>query len=374
MTMLFCGVAHAAPPKDELAKTRSAMEQAKTRAAELAQQAKTVEAELPALQQQLVEFAQAMQQSEAAVFEVEEKLRALSEQVQSKSAALAASKKHLGALVQVALRLSRTPQEAVVLMPGDSEQAMKASRALAMTSAGIKEEIHAISLQMAELRALEEKVAKHRDQLAAGLADLSAKRKDVEVKLVRRKALQQKFGRQAQQEKQTIEQLAKKAAGLEELLVSLETVRKQGNEKSRGWSVRKKGKLRSFEEARGSLDWPVAGRLVQPFGKSRAKNETSKGWTLRSRPAAQVLAPYDGEVVFTGPFLNYGKLVILRHSDDFHTLLAGLDHIDVRQGEFLLEGEPIGAMAEDESKNRLYLELRKNNQPVDPAQYLKNSL
>ncbi len=81
-------------------------------------------------------------------------------------------------------------------------------------------------------------------------------------------------------------------------------------------------------------------------------------------------APFDGEVVYTGPFLNYGQLVIIRHSDDFHTLLAGLVKIDVNVGQFLLEGEPIGAMGESDSGNRLYVELRHKNQPIDPAPWI----
>jgi septal ring factor EnvC (AmiA/AmiB activator) len=76
-------------------------------------------------------------------------------------------------------------------------------------------------------------------------------------------------------------------------------------------------------------------------------------------------------VVFTGPFLTYGQMVIIRHSDDFHTLLAGLVKIDVTVGQFLLEGEPIGAMGDSESSNRLYIELRQNNQPIDPASWIK---
>ena len=95
---------------------------------------------------------------------------------------------------------------------------------------------------------------------------------------------------------------------------------------------------------------------------------------MTTRKGAQVTAPYDSEVVFTGPFLNYGQMIILRHSDDFHTLLAGLTKIDVRVGQFLLEGEPIGAMGEGDDDNKndrtLYIELRKDNQPVNPAAWI----
>ena len=130
-----------------------------------------------------------------------------------------------------------------------------------------------------------------------------------------------------------------------------------------------KGRLRSFADARGHIRPPAAGQVVQKFG-APDHGGASKGIVIATRAGAQVTAPYDGEVVFTGPFLNYGMLVIIRHSDHFHTLLAGLSKIDASVGQFLLEGEPIGAMGEGESGNRLYVELRKNNQPVDPAPWI----
>jgi murein hydrolase activator len=84
-----------------------------------------------------------------------------------------------------------------------------------------------------------------------------------------------------------------------------------------------------------------------------------------------VLAPFDGQVVYTGTFLAYGNLVILRHRDDFHTLIAGVDKIYANPGQTLLEGEPIGAMGGAQSGNRVYLELREHNQPIDPTSWLK---
>ena len=63
-------------------------------------------------------------------------------------------------------------------------------------------------------------------------------------------------------------------------------------------------------------------------------------------------------------------MVIIHHSDNFHTLLAGLQKIDVEVGQFLLEGEPIGAMGDDADEQELYVELRKDNQPIDPAPWM----
>ena len=136
----------------------------------------------------------------------------------------------------------------------------------------------------------------------------------------------------------------------------------------------KRGKLRDILDAKGDLRMPISGRMVLAYGQKDSSNDTSKGIKIAARGHATVIAPYDAEVAYSGVFLNYGKLVILKHrasnGDDFHTLLAGLDTIDVKTGEFLLEGEPIGAMSDGET-TRLYVELRKNNQPFNPVGWIK---
>ena len=69
--------------------------------------------------------------------------------------------------------------------------------------------------------------------------------------------------------------------------------------------------------------------------------------------------------------MDYGRMVILRHSDGYHTLLAGMAKIDASVGDFLVEGEPLGSMGELEQNDHLYMELRENNQPINPANWVK---
>ena len=88
------------------------------------------------------------------------------------------------------------------------------------------------------------------------------------------------------------------------------------------------------------------------------------------RTEAQVIAPYDGQVAFAGPFRGYGLLLIIEHSEGYHTLLAGMARIDCTVGQRLLAGEPVGVMGQDDAKPALYVELRHNGQPVNPLPWL----
>ena len=90
-----------------------------------------------------------------------------------------------------------------------------------------------------------------------------------------------------------------------------------------------------------------------------------------TRPAARVVAPYDGQVVYAGQFRGYGQILIIEHGGRYHTLLAGLARIEAVVGQWFLAGEPVGVMGSPEDRNpELYLELRRIGQPINPLPWL----
>lgn len=127
---------------------------------------------------------------------------------------------------------------------------------------------------------------------------------------------------------------------------------------------------RPFSEAQGRMPFPARGRVVARFGQTNDLGVVNKGMTIATRQGAQVVAPYDGQVAFAGPFRGYGLLLIIEHSEGYHTLLAGMARIDANVGQRLLAGEPVGTMDQDEAKPSLYVELRRNGQPVNPLPWL----
>ncbi len=131
----------------------------------------------------------------------------------------------------------------------------------------------------------------------------------------------------------------------------------------------------SFAASKGRLTAPVFGRLVERFGETDELGLTAKGITVRTRPNAPVVAMHDGKVIYAGPFRGYGRIIIIEHGQGFLTLLAGLERIDVRAGQGVLAGEPVGTMkgpaeVDDARSKQLYIEIRRNGTPVDPLAWL----
>jgi septal ring factor EnvC (AmiA/AmiB activator) len=130
---------------------------------------------------------------------------------------------------------------------------------------------------------------------------------------------------------------------------------------------------RSFAKARGTMPFPVTGSLSGKYGEAAGSTEDpglrAKGITITTRGGAQVVAPFDGIVAFAGPFRGYGQLLIIEHSEGYHTLLAGMGRIDAVVGSRVLAGEPVGTM-ESEGAPSLYVELRRDGQPINPLPWL----
>ena len=96
-------------------------------------------------------------------------------------------------------------------------------------------------------------------------------------------------------------------------------------------------------------DLPVS---FKGSGKNDLSVKRRHDLRTQARLRAQVVAPFDGKVVFAGPFKGYGQILIIQHGDAYHTLLAGMRRVDATLGQLLLAGEPIGVMGSQEAVTR----------------------
>jgi len=121
---------------------------------------------------------------------------------------------------------------------------------------------------------------------------------------------------------------------------------------------------------RGVLDWPAAGRVAKGFGPRLDPRYGTRvphnGIELKTDPGAEVLVVYPGKVLFAAPFQGFGLTAIVHHSGRVFTLYAGLKELRVRQDAVLSLGQVVGLSAET-----LYFEIRVENRPVDPLEWLR---
>ena len=128
----------------------------------------------------------------------------------------------------------------------------------------------------------------------------------------------------------------------------------------------------------GQLGAPVAGSVIKAFGEPGDAGTTT-GISYAVPPSARVSSPCGGKVVFAGPFRSFGQLMIVDCGGGYHFVLAGLDRLDVAVGHPVQLAEPLGVMPAWDPRNPasrplLYLELRQQGLPINPAPFLHGTL
>ncbi len=223
-----------------------------------------------------------------------------------------------------------------------------------------------------------EKAAREAEATARRIAreaELAAEKAAREAELAARKAEQQAAAeahqRELAQARAAHEAELKAQAEAKEKQLAAQQAIKEAEQASRvAAATRPANTERPFSQSHGKLPYPARGRVIEAFGQTNDVGHIAKGITIQTRKEAQVIAPHDGQVAFAGPFRGYGLLLIIEHSEGYHTLLAGMAQIDCSVGQRLLAGEPVGVMGQDDTKPNLYVELRHNGQPVNPLPWL----
>ena len=125
---------------------------------------------------------------------------------------------------------------------------------------------------------------------------------------------------------------------------------------------------------KGKLEWPVAGKISMRFGAQQASGKMrARGVHIATRSGADVQAIARGRVVFADWLRGFGLLLILDHGDGYMSLYGENSSLYKGVGEWVGRGDVIAAAGNSGGQLRtgLYLELRKDGQPVNPDGWFK---
>jgi murein hydrolase activator len=128
---------------------------------------------------------------------------------------------------------------------------------------------------------------------------------------------------------------------------------------------------------RGTLEWPVQGRIVSRFGPNRDDRSGStvvrNGIEIAATAGQPVRAIHGGTVAFAAPFTGFGTLVIVDHGQNALTLFGHLSEATVAQGATVNRGSVVGRAGRNPAGlDVIYFELRIDGRPVDPVQWLRS--
>ncbi|MBE0532663.1 MAG: peptidoglycan DD-metalloendopeptidase family protein [Rhodospirillales bacterium] len=368
--------------------------------------AEALEHEVQTLRREMIAAAAATQNHEAEVTRLEARLAELDHAETVKTAGLAAGRAQFDSALMALQRIARHPPEALIAQPMAASDVVRSAILLRTAVPEIERRTEALRAELADIGAIREAASQRRVELAAATEGLKVERRRLDGLVGRKSALKRQADAESRAAAERMEALAGEARDLRDLLAKIEEEGRRrdaerqaraAEEKARREREREKakvaaltpampavppppaaemppaesGELIPISKARGKLPFPVVGHLVGRYGQTTDAGLTRKGISIETRIDAQVVTPYDGLVVFAGQFRGYGQILILEHGEGYHTLLAGLTRIDAVPGQWLAAGEPVGVM---ESADRgipvLYMELRRNGQPINPLPWL----
>ena len=363
---------------------RAAQEQKK-----IDEQAKKVKTELAGLNQKMIAAAKKIQNGEDEVRQKTEDLEALQKHLQESETKFEAEHgmlvETLGALQNLAMR----PSEAVLVQPLSPVEVMRSSILLRGSVHALKDRAESIRESIEDINNQKSEIAQRLHDLEEENAVLAKQQEEMKDLHKQKSQIYSQLSSQSKDAEEKAKVLASQAGNLRDLLDKLEKqkqAQRQMAEKERLARAKAVEDLRKsnnhsydlgeykevnvgFSKAKGKLSRPARGTLVTKFHQEMSKGVVSNGIDIKTASKAQIIAPYDGTVIFSGPFKNFANLLIIDHGEGYTSLLSGLGETDAKVGQTLLAGEPVGTMPSGNNA-KLHMEIRKNNHPVDPNEWM----
>jgi murein hydrolase activator len=387
----------------ELDKVTSEMSLSQEKLAKLDEEIGALKKDQATISAALIQSAKTEKKLAKDIEEIADRLTSLKEQEDGIRLSLRARRGVLAEVLAALQRMGLNPPPAILVRPDDALASVRSAVLLGAVVPEMRQQTEELMADLKDMSRVTASIAEERERLSSTRQSQVEEQKRLSLLLEEKKKLHAQSEEQLAAERAHAEELAKKATSLKELIAALESQMesvRQAAEAARAAEERRlaEGQERAetqdpsalrltaetdFASLRGQLLQPAAGRIARRFGDRDSVTGTSMGEMLETAANATITSPSDGVVLYAGPFRSYGQLLILDAGGGYHVVLAGMKRIDVSQGQFVLAGEPVGAMGEklltsaasmagkngggDNGAPMLYIEFRKDGKPVDPA-------
>ena len=358
-------------------------------------------AEALRLAQQRVEAAARLRQAETATADVATRIDALAQRRRDAEQRVEVRAKAIQPLLPLIERLSLYPAETLLAVPLPPDAAMRGVLVLQALSRQLEVETEALRRDQAEAEAAAEALRQEAPRLADAEAAQKREADALDRQIAAAHAAQATAEAEADQAASQAAEAASRADTLRAALAALDAQRRADAAKAQEEAARAErqkhvaaaqaahqreavaatptgaGSIAAGTGPHGQLQPPVIGVVVKSWGEQTDAGPAT-GVSYHAPPGAHVISPCGGRVVFAESFRSYGLLLIIDCGGGYHVVLAGFDRLDVKLGQRLVAGEPVGVMPMWEPGSQahrpaLYVELRHEGTPVNPAPWLRPS-
>ncbi len=353
------------------------------------------------LEAALIATTQRVSAAETKVSEAEARIENLNSREEAIRRSLESRRTVIAEVLASLQRMGRTPPPALLVAPEDMLKAIRTSMLLGAVLPQMRAETEALASDLSDLIGLRQSITAEKAQLAEQAQDLDGQRQKLAALIDARQAALGVAQQALTAEQDRAADLASQATNLMQLITRSEAElagAKRAAEEARKAEAQREAKAEAgnqknispfndpgrlapamaFADVKGLLPMPVSGTILRSYGSPDGFGGTEKGLLVATQPRAVVAAPYDGWVVFSGPYRSYGQLLIINAGNGYYMVLAGMERINVEAGQFVLAGEPVANMGDGSVKTAaaiaigavqpiLYVEFRKDGAAIDPG-------
>ena len=132
-----------------------------------------------------------------------------------------------------------------------------------------------------------------------------------------------------------------------------------------------------FASLKGLLMMPVKGKITSFFGhyKDSRFNVTNfqSGINIEADRGEPIRAVYSGRTLFSSWFKGFGNMIIIDHGDHYYTVYAHLEEQFKSKGDSVEAGEVIATVGDTGSLTGagLHFEIRHHGKPMNPLGWIK---
>ena len=328
---------------------------------------KSIQADLKDVQRQLVKLGTSMQKNEKTLQDLNASIATKEVEQAGIQEQLKKDRGDLADLILALQRIRRLPPEALMAKPDAPLKTAQSAMLLQSTLPQLYEQAEKLKENLAKNKMLTQDLVAQRADAREASAQLQKEHSKLSAMASKREALYRSTQADIKAREAQAKAIAKKARNLKDLVQNLEEQRTR-NAKARAQKPKAKV-AKSYIPKAAQARLPIAGIIKTQYNQLDHFGAPSQGIDIEGRGGALAVAPMGGIVRFTGPFKNFGNMVIIEHKGGYHSLVAGLEQIDTVVGQSVLAGEPLGLLHYEKAEEKpvLYYELRYNGKAVNPA-------
>jgi septal ring factor EnvC (AmiA/AmiB activator) len=236
------------------------------------------------------------------------------------------------------------------------------------------------------VKQLNEQIDRQRRGLVRLQRDMVATREERAQEQQRYKELEEarsaslrRIERDATAAERRIAAIARDEAKLNSLIETMEAERRRVAAASPAPAGRASARAPSGLRSSGTLEWPVEGTLLYPFGRAPGPDQTLTSWQgigIEAAAGTPVRAVAAGVVKLVDTQLaTFGATVVILHPSGEYSIYSSLGSITVAQDQIVDRGAQIGTVGSNDPRlpPHLHFEIRSGSRPiaVDPVPFLR---